>query len=144
LVFVLDNSVSMRWAFNDGSPADQHYADSVLALLESNPDVTAIVPSLWWLEAANTLVRAEKQNLIKQSDTNTFFELIKELSPVTELNSHYFLTDLIIPLAKAQNLSVYDATYLGICVAKGLALASLDTALIQAAKRTGVATLIVN
>jgi hypothetical protein len=33
--FVLDNSVTMRWLFGDGSAEDLAYASSILALIEA-------------------------------------------------------------------------------------------------------------
>lgn len=141
LVFVLDNSVSMRWALNDGSGANRRYADSILELLSLRDDIEALVPSLWWLEVGNVLIRAEKNQWIKRPDAERFLGMLGDLAIHTEVDSHLRLKELIIPLARKQRLTVYDATYLGVCIAHDLPLASLDQDLNRAAQRCGVTTL---
>ncbi len=44
--FVLDNSVTMRWFFGDGSARSVKYAEQVLDLLGSQD---ALVPATWGL-----------------------------------------------------------------------------------------------
>jgi len=55
--FVLDNSVAMRWHLESEKVSDQKYAVSVLTSLA---EVTALVPNLCHLEAANVLLGAEE------------------------------------------------------------------------------------
>jgi hypothetical protein len=50
--FVLDNSVTTRWFFGDGRPAELTFAASVLDALRTD---TAIVPVAWALEVANVI-----------------------------------------------------------------------------------------
>jgi predicted nucleic acid-binding protein len=45
-------------------------------------------------------------------------------------------------LAKAHSLSVYDAVYLELALRRGLPLATRDSALNKAARRSGVQTLL--
>ena len=61
--FVLDNSVCMRWLFGDGGTDDLDYALRVLALLEDGSG-EAVAPSIWPLEVANVIARAENRRLI--------------------------------------------------------------------------------
>lgn len=133
----------MRWALNDGSATNQRYADNILQLLASRDDTEALVPGLWWLEAGNVLLKAEKNQWIKRQDVEQFMGLIEELAIHTELESHLRLREIIIPLARKQRLSVYDATYLGTCLANNLPLASLDQDLNRAAQRVGIGLLTV-
>lgn len=131
----------MRWVLNDGSATAQHYADSVLALLQTSKDMQALVPSLWWLEVGNVLVKAEKKKWIKRQDSDLFLETLNELAIFTELESHHLLREVILPLASEHKLSVYDANYLGLCIARNAPLASLDQDLVRAARRSGVSIL---
>lgn len=136
--FVLDNSVSMRWALNDGSVIDQRYAEGILQLLESDQAVSAVVPSLWWFEAGNTLVNAVRRGLLTTPDQDMFFSLIQDLNITTEPFTHQIVGEFIMPIASRYQLSVYDATYLALCIAHQLPLASLDRDLNRAATQAGV------
>lgn len=44
--FVLDNSVTMRWFFGDGSPKDLAYAGRILDAMKADE---AVVPGVWGL-----------------------------------------------------------------------------------------------
>jgi predicted nucleic acid-binding protein len=138
LQFVLDNSVSMRWALNDGALKDQHYADRILALLETRDGAQAVVPGLWWLEAASVLVSAERKGFITGEESEVFLGSIVELGIETDATDPPTVRELIIPIANEYRLSVYDATYLGLCLSRNLPLASLDRELNWAATRSGV------
>ena len=50
--FVLDNSVTMRWFFGDGSEQDLGYA---IRVLDPMTAAEAVVPGIWALEVANVL-----------------------------------------------------------------------------------------
>jgi predicted nucleic acid-binding protein len=57
--FVLDCSIAISWCLPDES---NHYADEILSLLQSNAGtVEAIVPGIWSLEVANTLLVSERR-----------------------------------------------------------------------------------
>jgi predicted nucleic acid-binding protein len=142
LQFVLDNSVSMRWALNDGALKDQRYADSILALLETHDDAQAVVPGLWWLEAASVLVSAERKGFITAEESEVFLGSIAELDIETDATNPLTVPELIIPIAKEYRLSVYDATYLALCLSRNIPLASLDRDLNRAAKRAHVSVLV--
>ena len=126
---VLDNSVTMSWCF-----PDEHdpYAQDVLKAL---PGTAAAVPTLWPLEAANILLVGERRGRISQADSATFIGLLEGL-PIRiddETSDHAMKASLA--LARAQNLSVYDAAYLELAMRRGLPLATLDERLKTAAHR---------
>ena len=131
--FVLDNSVTMSWCFPD---EQDPYARDVLKAL---PNGAAAVPSLWPLEVANILLVGERRGRINQADTATFIGLLEGL-PIRiddETSDHAMRASL--HLARAQNLSVYDASYLELAMRRGLPLATLDARLKAAATAVGVA-----
>ncbi len=59
--FVLDNSVVMRWCF-DETPND--YAEAILQLMSNNGK--AIVPVLWRYEATAVLSKAQRIGSISE------------------------------------------------------------------------------
>ncbi len=133
--FVLDNSVSMRWLLRSEKTADQKYA---MHVLQSMTDASAQVPDLWYLEAANVLLGAEKRNEISFGEIEGFLSQLKEL-PIhvdTLTPNHAFGTTL--NLAREYKLSSYDAAYLELAIRKALPLSSLDKKLLSAAKKSSV------
>ena len=76
--FVLDNSVTMRWLFGDGSAADLPYAGHVLAVLEGEGNA-AMVPGIWALEVGNVIVRAEARALVSEARSAEFLGTLQEM-----------------------------------------------------------------
>ncbi len=130
--FVVDNSVVMSWCFADENSG---YADRVLAALETK---TAAVPVVWPLEVANVLLVAERKKRLGKADSIRFLELLRELPLEVIQEAPQRMTGEIMALAREQQLSSYDASYLDLAMRKGLPLATLDAALIKAAEKCGV------
>ncbi len=130
--FVIDNSVVMSWCFKDET---NHYADAVLdRLLES----TAFVPSIWPLEVVNVLLVAERKKRLSEADSVRFLTLLSQLPIIVEYERTERIMKDLLALARANNLSSYDAYYLDLSMRKGFPIATLDTQLIKAAKKTDV------
>ena len=130
--FVLDGSVTMAWYFGDESTS---YAESVLSALES---ARALVPSLWSLEVANTVLVGERRKRSTEAQAAAWLGILESL-PIEvdgETTSHAWSSTLA--LARSQNLSAYDAAYLELAMRRGLPLASLDKQLKVAATAVGV------
>ena len=130
--FVLDGSVTMVWGFED--EADE-YAE---AILERMPDLQAHVPSLWPLEVANALLVGERRGRITSAETARFLAILGAF-PITvdDQTVAHAWTDTM-HLARAHNLSSYDAAYLELAIRLGLPLAALDGKLKTAAGAMGV------
>jgi predicted nucleic acid-binding protein len=82
--FVLDNSIAMAWSFEDETDA---YADAVLDQLAH---VRAVVPVLWPLEVANTLLMSERRKRSTEAETIRWTGILSTL-PITvddETNAH--------------------------------------------------------
>jgi predicted nucleic acid-binding protein len=130
--FVLDGSVTMVWGFED--EADE-YAE---AILERMPDLQAHVPSLWPLEVANALLVGERRRRITSAETARFIAILGAF-PITvddQTVAHAWADTM--HLARAHNLSSYDAAYLELAIRLGLPLAALDGKLKTAAGAMGV------
>jgi predicted nucleic acid-binding protein len=125
--FVVDNSVVMSWCFKDET---NNYADTVLERLTES---AAVVPSIWSLEVVNVLLVAERQKRLSESDSIRFLTLLSQLPIVVEYERPEMMKELLA-LARAYNLSSYDASYLYLAMRKGLPIATLDNKLIEAAR----------
>jgi predicted nucleic acid-binding protein len=130
--FVLDASVVLAWCFE--TETDQ-ITDAVL---DSLADRTAVVPTVWPLEIDNALVVAERRRLLDRASSMRFLNLLHRLPIAIEQESPLHMFGEILLLAREQQLSTYDATYLDLAMWSGLPHASRDDALIQAAERCGV------
>jgi predicted nucleic acid-binding protein len=129
---VIDSSVAIAWCFPD---EQDDYSQCVLDALSSE---RAIVPDLWHLEVANTLLVGERRKRSTQANTVTWLGFLASL-PITadeETTAHAF-TDTL-NLAREHSLSSYDAAYLELAMRRGLPLATLDEKLKVAAQAVGV------
>ncbi len=130
--FVLDCSVVFAWFFGDESDA---YADAVA---NSLPRSAALVPSLWHLEVANTLVVGERRNRCTAAQATAFLSRLAQLPIQIDEQTARVAWSAALPIARSQKLSAYDAAYLELAVREGLGLASLDERLQAAAAALGV------
>ena len=133
--FVVDNSVVMSWCFKDET---NQYADAVLDRLS---EATAFVPSIWPLEVVNVLLAAERKKRLNEADSVRFITLLSQLPIMVEHERPERIMKDLLALARANNLSSYDASYLDLSMRKGFPLATLDTRLREAAKKTEVPVL---
>jgi predicted nucleic acid-binding protein len=136
LSFVLDNSVTMRWFFGDGKPAELAFAGKVLDALKT---VTASVPVTWGLEVANVIARAEAKQLVTEARSGAFLEMLDGLGIEVDTATHAHAMSDTLQLARRYKLSAYDASYLELALRRGIPLATLDEGLQKAAKKAGVA-----
>jgi predicted nucleic acid-binding protein len=130
--FVLDGSVTMVWGFDDEANT---YAE---AILDKMPDLQAHVPSLWPLEVANVLIVGERRKRITSADAARFLAILSAFPvDVDDQTVAHAWSDTMY-LARAHNLSAYDASYLELAIRLGLPLAALDGKLKTAAQAMGV------
>lgn len=131
--FVLDASVALAWCFEDEGGA---YAPEVLASLRHTE---AVVASLWPLEVCNGLVVAERRDRLDAAAATRFIELLRSLPIVVDPVARRRALTSVRALARARDLSAYDASYLELAVRLGVPLATLDSGLRRAARKEGVA-----
>ena len=130
--FVLDGSVTMVWGFED--EADD-YAE---AILDRMPELQAYVPALWHLEVANALVVGERRGRTTPADTARFLAILGAFPITVDDETVARAWADTLHLARAHNLSAYDAAYLELALRRGLPLATLDDRLKAAAATVGV------
>ena len=131
--FVLDGSVTMVWGFEDESD------DYAAALLDKMPDLQAHVPSLWSLEVANALIVGERRGRMTPADAARFLAILGTFPIAVDNETAARAWTDTLHLARAHQLSAYDASYLELAIRHGLPLASLDGKLKAAATAVGVA-----
>ena len=122
--FVLDASITLCWAFAD----EEH--PIATAALDRIQHGKARVPELWWFEVRNALVVNERRGRLTEAGTSSLLLAIHVDRTPAEA--------ALLTLARQHRLTVYDAAYLELAQRDGLALATLDSALRQAAAAVGV------
>src|SRR3990167_8011349 len=126
----------MTWCFSE--EATTH----TLAIRDSLLQTRCYVPSIWTLEVNNVLWIAIRNKKISNLQASRFKYLLKGLPIQIDYRASDLANDVILELAKKCNISCYDAAYLELALREKLALATLDKALIKAAKAAGVTVLV--
>lgn len=133
MAFVLDNSVTMAWCFEDER---NEYALSVLARLRGEE---AVAPTIWPLEVVNVLLVAERRRRLHNRQIMDVLEELATLAITVDEEGTTRAWGPLVALARAHVLTAYDASYLELAMRLRLPLATLDQRLRAAAIRAGVA-----
>jgi predicted nucleic acid-binding protein len=129
---VLDSSMTLAWLFEDEGTA---YTKSIRRSLDSG---TALVPSLWMFEVANTLLVGLMRNRCTLKEIHQWLRLLEQLPmEVAPVTTHRSMSDWI-DFARKHGLTVYDASYLVLAWDTGLPTASLDAKVISIASKIGI------
>ena len=102
-------------------------------------DAVAVVPALFHLELANTLVVGERRGRSTEAQASAFLARMAALPIVEDDQTMKRAWSETIALARSHNLSAYDAAYLELAARESLALATLDDSLAAAAQAVGLA-----
>jgi predicted nucleic acid-binding protein len=130
--FVLDCSVALAWCFPDEkAPYPQ-------AVLTSLAKTRAIVPVLWPLEIANTLLVGERRGRSTEADTAAWLAFLRPLPISIDQETTARAWVEVLQAARLHAVSAYDAAYLELALRLTLPLATLDRRLKIAAKAAGV------
>lgn len=130
---VVDSSIAAAWCFPDERT---DYTNAVLQLL--SPPSEAVAPRLFAYDIRNCVLMGLRRKRITKTEAETFLDSVQILPIRLEDPESY---GALFELANSEGLTVYDAAYLDMAMRKGLPLATLDTALVRAAGRSGVAIL---
>ena len=129
--FVLDNSVVTGWYLPEQATV---YGQSVAIRLESDK---ALVPTLWQLELANVLKTACTRGKLDLETARQILDALGKL-PIEIDTSLAPGQRQLFELAMRYQLSSYDAAYLELAMRHGLAIATQDQHLKEAAMAAGV------
>ncbi|MGH7190686.1 MAG: type II toxin-antitoxin system VapC family toxin [Acetobacteraceae bacterium] len=124
-MFVLDASVVTSWCFPDESHPNAAVAFRRIA------DEAAAAPALLWFEVRNVLLMGERRRRLSEGQTFRFLRYLGELPIEVDREPD---EALMLSLARRYRLSVYDAVYLELAQRQALPLATLDQALMDAAR----------
>ena len=126
---VVDASLAASWLFDD---EDDPRAAATLTALETMPGV---VPQLWHYEMRNILLTARRRQRITSEGLEdrlaSLVDLPLETDPDPDLND-------AMALAEEHGLTFYDALYLELASRRGAHIATLDAALLRAARARGL------
>jgi predicted nucleic acid-binding protein len=132
-MMVIDASVTLAWCFDDES---SDLADDVLARLEKTE---GLVPSIWPLEVANGLRTAERRGRLTRSEIPRLGRLLGALPVRIERIELVPALGEVLDLARAHDLTAYDAAYLDVALRFGLPMGTVDLRLARACVSAGVA-----
>jgi predicted nucleic acid-binding protein len=138
--FVLDASVTIRWALQDGSAADRAYAEQVLDSMISSP---AVVPALWYTETIHVLRCAEDDGKFGESALTGFVYRLGQLPINLDAAAPAGIQLAVASISREFKLSGYDAQYLELARRRNFPIATLDKDLRKAAKKAGVPVFLV-
>jgi len=130
--FVLDCSVTLAWYFKDEANV---YANAIRGRLSQ---AEALVPAIWRLEVANALLVGERRKRSTEAQATTWVRFLERLPITIDTETSARAFGDVLNLARAQNLSAYDASYLELAMRRGIPLATLDNKLKTAAAAVGV------
>ena len=133
---MLDNSVMMRWLFDDGSTADRRYAAKVLDRLGERQG-TVFAPYVWVYEAAYVVnFYVERGDMEKSAGLRHLESLHDLTSVISERQSPAKLLEF----SRAHGLSAYDSAYLLLARSLNLPIATLDRKMRRTASKLGIET----
>ncbi len=130
--FVLDASIALSWAFEEGATPQ---SDMILERLRTE---AAIVAPIWAFEITNGLVVAERRGRITATGTHDFLESLRQLPIMIDVGFCELRLEELAQLARRTKLPACDASYLYLSKVRGLPLATLDRSLDRAAELHGV------
>ena len=134
MTLVLDASFCLAWVFARERADQAEQADRVL---RSRGQERWTVPSLWPLEMANSLLVAERRGVIQPNVSEAFLRRLAALRIEVDPETMDPAQPRTLELARQQQLSAYEATYLELALRLDARLASFDRRLILAADAMG-------
>lgn len=132
MAFVLDGLMTLAWCFPD------ERTEFTNAVIRRMSDEAAHVPAIWPLDVANGLLNGERRGRLTEAEIESFLEEIRSFEFVIDDPSQSTAFNSILGIARRNDLTSYDASYLELTMRLGLPLATLDTRLADAATRAGV------
>ena len=128
MTLVVDASILVAWAFDEVNAVASEARERMHR-------EAAAAPALWWFEVLNALIQGERRGRFTELGTARFLRDISRLViNVDRMPSEH----AVLTLARRHRLTVYDAAYLELALREALPLATLDEALVAAARAEGV------
>src|SRR5215210_5063467 len=112
--FVLDASIAIDWALDEGHP-------TAAAAWERLKDDAALSPTVFWFEVRNALIMAERRGRASEDNSAAFLRRLQRLSITLDT---ILSEPETMALARRHRLTVYDAAYLELALREGVPLAT--------------------
>lgn len=128
--FVLDSSAAIPCFAPDEQP--------IPAVEKRLLADTVVVPAIWPQEIFNVLCMMERRGRVTSAQAAAIANGFQQMTVAIEPANLQRLAEDVYPLAKAHGLTIYNASYLEVALRRQLPLATLDDALIKAAKKVKV------
>lgn len=129
MALVIDASIAAIWFRPDENDGR---ADDILDRLNHE---NAVVPSLFWFEIRNILIKAHKRSRLDETGLRRAITHLRNLPLVDQGSGN---DRLILSLCLKEGLTAYDASYLALAMEKDIPIVTADHALEAAAARNGV------
>jgi predicted nucleic acid-binding protein len=130
-VFIVDASMTLAWCFDDEAT---NRSEGILDRLALEG---GIAPAHWPLEVANALRFAWSSGRVDVEAIGRARDIVRQL-PIEVRPVETGTALHLVESAREHDLTVYDAAYLGLAEALGLAVATLDQRLAAACRTVGV------
>ena len=124
---IIDASIIGAWCLPD---EQDNYADKVFSALSDGAE--CIAPVIWPYEIRNLLMMAERRKRLTSAQSAAALNAIVKIN--VTLDASYSDSELM-GVSRRHKLTVYDAAYLELALRGGHKLATLDHALLTAAKK---------
>jgi predicted nucleic acid-binding protein len=131
---VLDASAALACLVDRGDAAEARLTEDVLRTVQSSD---AVVPALWFSGVANGVLAAERSGGVGRSASASFLGLVTALPIVEDRTGASAIQGTVLTLARAYELTAYDATYLELVLRTGRTLATFDRQLAEAVRKAG-------
>ena len=131
---VLDASMALAWLFPRQDPAEATLAEQALDELDYEEFA---VPTIWYGEVSNALLRGERKGLVTLSQTTAFLGELDLADIESETDSPRLRQSVVMALARSHGLTAYEAMYLELALRRGAPLATFDSQLADAMRKAG-------
>ncbi len=128
--YVFDASVCMAWCFEDETT---EWVSNLFQRL-SNSDLIR-VPAHWPVEISNTFLQAQPRRRVTPEQVDRFWEQIARVRFTVESPLNAAQAKEILRLSERHSLTTYDGAYLDLAMRNRIPLATLDSALRNAANK---------
>lgn len=128
---VIDANVAIAWLMVEpgGSLLD-----------EARNRYRLVVPSIWRLEVANSLLKFVRQRRQTGDEADIAAKIVDDLDVRAVDPAEAATAESLIAFARPHQLSSYDAVYLALAIERGATLFTNDANMLDAARRLGVVT----
>jgi predicted nucleic acid-binding protein len=132
MTIVVDSSMAVAWFFPDETN------DAIDAVMSKLAVEGGVVPPHWPVEVANAFLMAVRRKRIDPSYRDACLMKLAKFDIAPDDESNALMWSASMRLADLYGLTAYDAAYLELAQRRRLPLATLDAALVRAARAAGV------